>query len=39
MKQGDNTAMMFNMAKSPGHLNMIDESMLRKSKNNIAGGK
>ena len=24
---------MFNMARSPGHLNMIDESMLRKSKN------
>ena len=30
--------MMFNMARSPGHLNMIDESMLRKSKNLIGGG-
>ena len=29
---------MFNMARSPGHLNMIDESMLRKSKN-MNGGK
>ena len=30
---------MFNMARSPGHLNMIDESMLRKSKHMMNGAK